>query len=174
MRLYNMKNIRRRKRISREKIAKDLNLTPAYIKHLETEEIMEIDNELLDKIACYLKVDVDELSAAIVLNVKYNKILENREVYINDEFITSVNHELDRNEVEAIINKIKINYDLTTATGIKSFISEFKYRILELEDKHEQENKSFIDSLFNEDNIDDEETDSSDLNEVAIDRKSVV
>lgn len=116
MKLDNLIKLRRKKKISRSKLALDLNIDIDTIKELETTDIINVDNKLLSNIADYFNITIEELSGVSQINIS-NSIPKDVELHQVSDLCSEL---LDKYNIHLDDEKRRI------------MLSEFKYRIGDL------------------------------------------
>lgn len=154
MQLKGLYHIRIKKRVSRKKLAEDLNLSVEYIKALETTDTELVGNKLIQMFADYFKCTPYE----ILNNDEAEDLLEKKIAVEKIEIPDGV----DVNDVNQLLFNLLKKYSPVDHKNINQLISEFKYRIEEL-----PKNDSFkrlMESEFDidENDFDDEEYDFGD------------
>lgn len=127
MQLIGLYNIRRKKRISRQKLADDLNLSVEYIKALETTDEETVGNTLIQMFADYFKCSPYE-----ILNDDKGEDLLEKKITIEKIEIPKGVTPLQANTL--LFDLLK-KYSPVNPDNINQLLSEFKYRLSELEDE---------------------------------------
>ena len=144
MQLKGLYHIRTKKRVSRKKLAEDLNLSVEYIKALETTDTELVGNNLIQMFADYFKCTPHE----ILNNDEAEDLLEKKIAIEKIEIPDGV----DVNDVNQLLFNLLKKYSPIDHKNINQLISEFKYRIEEL-----PKNDSFRRLMESEFNIDEDE-----------------
>ena len=154
MQLKGLYHIRTKKRVSRKKLAEDLNLSVEYIKALETTNTELVGNKLIQMFADYFKCTPYE-----ILNNKEAEDLLEKKITIEK---IEIPDGVDVNDANQLLFDLLKKYSPIDYENINQLISEFKYRIEEL-----PKNDSFrrlMESEFDidENDFDDDEYDYGD------------
>lgn len=152
MQLKGLYHIRTKKRVSRKKLAEDLNLSVEYIKALETTDTELVGNKLIQMFADYFKCTPYE----ILNNNEAEDLLEKKMTVEKIEIPNGV----DINDANQLLFDLLKKYSPIDYKNINQLISEFKYRIEEL-----PRNDSFRRLMESEFNIDEDEEDDYDEND---------
>ena len=124
MQLRGLYNIRRKKRISRKKLAEDLHLTEEYIKALETTDEETVGNKLIQMFADYF-----DCSPFDILNDDEGDELIKNKITIEKIEVPKGVRPYDANML--LFNLLK-KYSPINSNNINQLISEFKYRLGDL------------------------------------------
>lgn len=141
-----MPNIRKRKKISRRKMARDLNFPESFIKQIETEDC-QISNNILEKIAMYLKVEVADLI------IDTDEIMEKMFKHIPDN-VQKVNVELpegvDEKQAISLFEDLLMKYKPQSDEEVQKMLAEYHYRLGDLEEETPSNIKELLNSLNEE------------------------
>lgn len=134
MKLDKLIKIRKKHKVSRAKLALDIDVTVAYIKKLETEELDSFDTEVLNKIADYFNMSIEDLLEGPIVNIT-----------------PLLSREMSLSQVTNMVNTLLDKYDMRDKNFDRDkFLAEFKYRIGDLDTEVERSKSSSLEDILND------------------------
>lgn len=143
MKLEGLKIIRNKKKVSRAKLALDINVKEFIIKNLETEDNFFIDSEILLKLCRYFKVSAEQLVSnnpenikLCSLPIKITGVMCEKFFRLDDDKVTYDDiQNMYGNLIDKYVEDKEIGLD---KSQVDTFLSEFRYRLGDLIDNPEQ------------------------------------
>lgn len=153
MKLEKLYELRRRKRISRKNLAKALNdfqcfcssidakfnYTEQFIKQLETQDNSGLNPDILEVISQYFGITLEELTGKCYEDMLQDRI--KKELSFKD---IQIPEGIDKEDIDNLFRTLTKKYKILDNENIDQFISEFKYRIGDLQPHRLNNWKSFI------------------------------
>lgn len=143
MKLEGLKTLRNKKKVSRAKLALDINVKESEIKKLETIDNFFIDSDILLKICRYFKVSAEQLVSNKPEDIKLCSLPIKITGVMYEKFFKLDTNQVTYDDIQDMYNDLIDKYTLDKEIGldksqVDTFLSEFKYRLGELIDNPQQ------------------------------------